>query len=330
MLRLLFVLSRIFCELTLCFSHEGATIMDFSSAITLIQDKLNAWLETFISNLPNLIIAALVIIGFHVVGLYVKRITQKILGKVSRNVALDNFFSTIARLCVVLIGLLIAINILKLDKALLSLLAGVGVIGLALAFAFQDVASNFVAGIALVFRRDHPFKVGDLIETNGLLGVVQEINLRDTMIYTPHGQVIFLPNKLIFENSVTNYSILQKRRIDLEVGVSYGDNLEKVKEVTIAALQGLPHMLSDTEIQIFFSEFGSSSINLTAVIWVEYKTHAQYVSTISDAVMRIKAAYDKNNITIPFPIRTLDFGIKGGQNLSEMLNHHDLATAGKN
>ncbi|RJP62272.1 MAG: mechanosensitive ion channel family protein [Candidatus Auribacter fodinae] len=299
--------------------------MDFASAVQLITDKLNAWMETFIANLPNLILALLVIIGFSLIASQLKRVSNKLFSKISRNVALNQFLSTLVYLAVFIFGFMIAINILKLDKALLSVLAGIGVIGLALAFAFQDVASNFVAGIALVLRHDRPFKVGDIISTNGQLGIVEEINLRDTMIRTPQGQTIFLPNKIIFENAVINYSLFPHRRIDLSVGVSYGEDLEKVRDIAVNAVENLPGRAKDKDIELYFEEFGDSSINFSIKIWLDMHGGANFFLSTSEAIISIKKAFDKNNITIPFPIRTLDFGVKGGRTLSEMLESREFA-----
>ena len=292
--------------------------MGLTDIITELFDKLYAWIKQLVLILPNLLVALTVLIVAYATSAYVRRIVRSSLARITRNEALDRFLARLSQLAVLVLGLLIAINILKLDKAVFSLLAGIGVLGIALAFAFQDIAANFVAGIALVFRRDQPFKVGDIVETNGKTGTVQEINIRDSMIRTFQGQEIFIPNKLIFENEVTNYSFLGKRRIDLEVGVSYGDDLAKVKQVTETVITGLPNRLRDSGVEVFFTEFGSSSINLVARFWIEFSRQAQFLQARSEAILRVKAAYDKHEITIPFPIRTLDFGIKGGAPLSSM------------
>ena len=106
-------------------------------------------------------------------------------------------------------------------------------------------------------------------------------------------------------------------RIDLGVGVSYGDDLKKVKEVAIDAVKDIPGR-TDDEIKLYFTEFGDSSINFFVAVWVEYNSRANYLESQSEAIIAIKDAFDNNDITIPFPIRTLDFGIKGGQKIDSM------------
>ena len=122
---------------------------------------------------------------------------------------------------------LLYLSILQLDKAVTSILAGAGIIGLALAFAFQDIAANFISGIFISFRK--PIKLGDVVKINDYMGKVEQINLRDTIILTFQGQMVIIPNKDVFQSPIENYSLLGRRRLDLVVGVSYGDDLEKVK-----------------------------------------------------------------------------------------------------
>jgi len=204
----------------------------------------------------------------------------------------------------------VALSILNLDKAVTSILAGAGIIGLALAFAFQDIASNFMSGIFLSIRR--PLHTGDIVQIKDYMGKITQINLRDTVLRTFQGQMVIIPNKEVLQNPIENYSLLGKRRMDLTVGVSYGDDLQKVKNVTLKALEGIEGLTKDDEITFFYKEFGDSSINFDVRLWVHTPEQPEYLQVRSEAVMRIKKAYDENNITIPFPIRTLDFGIKGG------------------
>lgn len=132
-------------------------------------------------------------------------------------------------------GTFIALGILGLDKTVASLMAGAGIITLALGFAFQDIAANLLAGIYLSVRR--PFRRGQLIKTQDYFGTVNQINLRWTEVYTQQGQLVMIPNKQVFENPIMNYSALGRRRIDLEIGVSYSDDLARAREVAIQAVE---------------------------------------------------------------------------------------------
>jgi small conductance mechanosensitive channel len=207
------------------------------------------------------------------------------------------------------------LSILKLDKAVTSILAGAGIVGLALAFAFQDLAANFISGILISIRR--PLSVGDVVKLSGFMGKVEVINLRDTIIRDFNGQQIIIPNKDVFQNPIENYSSSGKRRLDVGVGISYGDDLDKVRTVAVTALEKVSGRSMSDDIQLFFRDFGSSSIDFEVRIWLNSPEQSVYTLARSETIEFIKKAFDENDITIPFPIRTLDFGIKGGEKLSE-------------
>lgn len=290
--------------------------MDINKALELIENKLLVWMREFIRMLPNLLIAAVVIvIGFYLSKL-VKRFAGNMLNRFSHGAIISNLFTSVIYILCLGITIFIALSILQLDKALTSLLAGAGIAGLALAFAFQDIAANFMSGILITLRR--PIRVGDIIMVKDYMGKVQTVNLRDTVVLTFQGQMVIIPNKEITQNPVENFSILGKRRMDLTIGVSYGEDLEKVKQVTLKAVEEIPGLSLTDKTTFFYEEFSDSSINFTIRIWAATPEQPDYLRVRSEAIMRIKRAYDDNNITIPFPIRTLDFGIKGGQKLQDV------------
>lgn len=274
--------------------------------------------------LPNLLIAALVL----VIGFYLSRLVSKVARKVFDRFAhfaiLSNLFSSFVYIVCIGITIFIALSILQLDKALTSLLAGAGIAGLAFAFAFQDIAANFMSGILITIRR--PIHVGDIVKVKDYMGKVYAVNLRDTVVLTFQGQMVIIPNKEVLQNPIENFSLLGKRRMDLQVGVSYGEDLQKVKEVAMKAVADIPGLSPNDPTTIFYEAFDDSSINFSIRIWAATPEQPDFLRVRSEAVMRIKRAFDENNITIPFPIRTLDFGIKGGQTISEM----PLTIAGQN
>ncbi len=289
---------------------------DISKALNLVANKLQQWLEQFIAMLPNLTVAIIVITLFYFLAKIIKQFSAKLFYRFSDRQAIRDLFSTIVYFLVLLVGLVVSLNIMQLEQTVSSILAGAGIIGLALGFAFQDISANLISGVLIIFRK--PFRQGDIIDTNEYKGIVQTINLRSTVLRTFQGLHVIIPNKEVFQNPIINLTLTDNRRIDLKIGVSYADDLEKVKEVTIQSLKELPNLLEDKEINIYFNEFGDSAINLTAMFWINFTSQQQYLESKSQAIMNIKKAYDGNNITIPFPIRTLDFGIKGGEKLNDM------------
>ncbi|WP_306643327.1 mechanosensitive ion channel family protein [Sanyastnella coralliicola] len=290
-----------------------------SESVELVTSKLESWATTFIEMLPNFVIACLVVVAFWLVARLVRSTGKKLLSKFTDNASLVRLSGTILYVAVIAIGTFVALSILHLDKAVTSLLAGVGVVGLALGFAFQDIASNFVAGVLIATRK--PYSIGDHIETSGNEGIVQEMNLRSTRIRTFRGQDVIIPNKQIFQNALTNYTLYPKRRIDLDVGVSYGDNLEKAQRVAKTAIENLDLLDQSKEVTVFYNSFADSSINFTVRYWVDEHKQSKYLKGLSDGVIAIKQAFEREDISIPFPIRTLDFGIRGGKGLSNTQLH---------
>ncbi|WP_445665672.1 mechanosensitive ion channel family protein [Fodinibius sp. AD559] len=290
---------------------------EFVDVYSTLTEKLMNWFETTIAMLPNLVVALLILIAFFILGRLVRGGVKHMLEKTTSNKTIINLLETIVGIIIIGIGVFIALSVLKLDGAVTSLLAGAGIIGLALGFAFQDIASNFISGVILSIR--HPFGIGDIIETNGFYGTVQKMNLRNTIIRTPQGQIVYIPNKSVFENPLENYTTSGVRRIDLECGVSYGDDLEKAKEVAIEAIETLDNYDDDKEVEFYYEEFGGSSINFEIRFWVNFKSNSDFLSARSDAIIAIMKAFEETDIMIPFPIRTLDFGVRGGEKLNTMI-----------
>src|SRR6056297_2353060 len=291
--------------------------MNINDAYNLVADKLETWIDTLIRMLPNLVMALLVLIAFYVVGKLIRSAVGKLLDKVTDNKNIINLLETIVGVMVLGIGIFIALSILQLDGAVTSLLAGAGIIGLALGFAFQDIASNFISGVLISIR--HPFGIGDIISTNDYYGTVTKLNLRNTIIRTVTGQIVYIPNKKVFENPLENFTVTGERRIDLSCGVSYGDDLEKARDVATEAVNKLEHIQSEKGIEFYFEEFGDSSINFKIRFWVAFSKNPDFWNARSEAIIAITKAFDENDIMIPFPIRTLDFGIKDGEKLDVML-----------
>lgn len=290
--------------------------MDINKINDLIAEKLITWGETLIKLLPNIVVAAVVMVLGLYLAKFIRKIASQLITKISKNLTLNNLFSSIIYFIFLGIVIFTVLSILQLDKAVTSILAGAGILGLALAFAFQDIASNFMSGIFISFRK--PLKVGDIVQIKDYMGRVKEVKLRDTIVETFQGKTVIIPNKEVFQNPIENYSFLQKRRFDLSVGVSYGDDLEKVRQITLDAVSDIAELSKEDVINVYFVEFGDSSINLSVRMWINTPEQSVYNKVGSEAIIKIKKAYDANDIMIPFPIRTLDFGIKGGTNLNEM------------
>ncbi len=301
----------------------GDTAMDLDVAYDSLSKKLSSWVQAAGEMLPNLAVASVVLLIFWYLARLVSAGLSRALRRSKVNHAARDLIATLVRIAVVLAGVTVALGILQLDKALASVLAGAGVVGLALGFAFQDLAANLISGVGLAINRDKPFKIGDIVETNDEFGKVTRVDLRTSTILTLDGKMVVIPNKKIYRERLVNHSVTGRRRVDLTCGISYGDPLPKVKAVVERVLRELPFVLGDddaTAPQVSWTGFGNSSIDFSARFWVNYDSEAQFLDAKSEAIMAVKRAFDENDIVIPFPIRTLDFGIRGGERLHTQLS----------
>ncbi len=289
-------------------------LQEFSASWDQLQEKLVGWVDALVTSIPNVILAAVVMGITLLMSRYVKRYVEKAVRRFSKNPTVINLLSNLGTFAFVLLGIFLILGILDLQKPLNSLLAGAGVVGLAVGLALQEPLVNIFSGVLLSMR--DLYNVGDLIETNGYFGQIREITLRSTILRQLTGEEVTIPNKMVLQNPLVNFTNSKQRLLVLECGVSYGDDLEKVRKVALGAVQDVPKD-KDRPVQVFFTEFGSSSINFVLRLWLPKADQLTYVETRSMVIMALKKAFDDASITIPFPIRTLDFGIKGGEKLDQ-------------
>lgn len=293
--------------------------MDSSKMLQSLSEKLDLWTTSFVNYLPNLFSAILIFFLFLFVARFMERFSKKQLLKVHLDETISGFLSRLIFLAIIVAGVMMSLSILNLSGTVTSILAGLGIIGLALGFAFQDTAANFMSGIYITFQQ--PYAIGDVIETHdGIMGNVVDIDLRVTKVQTFDGPIVYVPNRFLFQENFTNYTEEGRRRIRIDVGVSYGEDLEKVERIALEAVRDVPGRISEEDVSLFWKGFGDSSIDFSVNIWLEYsRENRAYIGAKNQAIKNIKKAFDANDIMIPFPIRTLDFGIKGGVQLHEQM-----------
>ncbi|KAB7531670.1 mechanosensitive ion channel [Flagellimonas olearia] len=284
----------------------------------MIENIRQVWLEfhqNVIDHIPKVVLAIIVIILFAVIANIIKNLCIKIYKRVFRKNYL-NIERIIASMFYVLffaIGIFLALHILGLDKPLEKMLAGAGIIGIIAGFALKDIASNMFSGLLVDVQR--PYKVGDWVEIDGKYGVVMDISWLTTKIKTVPGQEVFVPNQIIYNGTFTNFSTWGKRRIILESGVSYGDDLNHVRAVALDEVKKIDELLPEEGIDFYFTKIDSSTYNFMLRYWVKFESNDDFCKGMSDVIMRIKNRFEQENISIAYPVTTLDFGVKGGVSL---------------
>ncbi|MEX0997298.1 MAG: mechanosensitive ion channel family protein [Flavobacteriaceae bacterium] len=283
-----------------------ANYFDITTAFEKVLEKLSGWGESIILKTPNFILAILIFVAFWYAGKYTSHFIKKILLK---KVGQESIKAVVARtsfIVIVVIGFFTALAILDLDKVLTSVLAGAGVVGLAIGLALQGTLHNTFSGFILSFLPN--IQIGDWIVTNDHEGEVVDINLRSVIIIEADNNAVVIPNSKIVDSPFKNFTGSSRSRIFLECGVGYESDLELVKKVTEDAISGIFPQKRNEEIEFFYTGFGDSSINYLVRYWTNVRNRKDILKAQSEGILAIKKAYNMNNINIPFPIRTLDFG----------------------
>ena len=281
----------------------------FNTAFANLTDKLKSWFNAIIENLPNFILAIVVMLAAYFAAKYVSKVVKKLVSKQVNQKSITNTIARIAAVVVVAGGLFIALGILNLGKVLTSLLAGAGVVGLAIGLALQGTLSNTFAGVVLSFREK--VQIGNWVETTGYAGEIMDINLKNFTLKEADNNIVLIPNKTILDNPLKNYSLTNTIRIFIECGVGYESNLEQVEKLTKETIaSSFSSVDSPNDVEFYYTEFGGSSINYLCRFWVDGTKKKDVLMARTKAIKEIKKAYDKEGINIPFPIRTLQFDNK--------------------
>jgi small-conductance mechanosensitive channel len=278
----------------------------------LLSEKLESWVEGGITLLPNIVVAFFIAIAFGIIAKVIGNVAGKIMRRTFESRQIASLLTSIIKSIVLIAGIFIALDFVGLKGTVTSLLAGAGIVGLAIGFAFQDMT-----------------EIGDVIEAEGVFGNVKEINLRNTLVETFYGQLEVIPNKILFRNILTNYSYLGYRRIEVPVGISYADDIEEAAKVITDAMNEKDYVIKKEETAVYAESFGDSSINLLLWFWIRYPGEPGFMVVRHDAISTVKTVLEENDILIPFPIRTLDFNAKGGDKLNSMLKKQDERSSSK-
>jgi small-conductance mechanosensitive channel len=246
-------------------------------------------------SLLNLIMFLVVLI----IGIIVVRIAVSLLKKWMLKAKLSEILSEFATrvirliLYVFVIGTALGFLGIEIGAAFVSISV---VLGFVLGFALGDTLSNIASGFMIAITK--PFKKGDYVTANGESGSVENVGISITELRTIDNKLIIIPNKSVWGSNITNFTKYDTRRVDMKMGVSYSEDLDKVIKSTLDVLKADRRVLTGPTPQVAVSEFADSSVNLVIRPWV--KT-SDYWNFFFDFQKAIKEKYDKEGISIPFP-----------------------------
>lgn len=243
------------------------------------------------------VIAALAIL---ILGRWGAGIACSLLEKVLKRQKIDqtivSFISNLAYFAILTFIIIAALS--KLGLQTTSFVAVLGAAGLAIGLALQGSLSNFAAGVLMIIFR--PFKAGDYIDGAGVSGSVSEISIFTTILKTVDNKKVIIPNASLMSGNIINYSTFPTRRVDLSIGVSYADDLKRVKEVLTELAAADSRVLADPAPLVAVAALADSSVNFTVRLWTET---ANYWPLHFDMLETIKTRFDAEGISIPFPQR---------------------------
>ncbi|MGY3668589.1 mechanosensitive ion channel family protein [Marinovum sp. KMM 9989] len=267
--------------------------------------QLNAIARSSIALLPQIAVAVLVLVLTWLLAMAANALLSRTLRRTKLRPSLKELFTLLMSIFVWTLGIMVAAVIVFPGLTPASILAGLGIGSVAIGFAFKDVFENFLAGIIILFRRE--MRIGDYIECEGIEGKVSRIAIRESHIRQTDGQLVIVPNSILFKNPVIIRTDLDLRRVTVICGVAYDVDVDAARTVITDAVAGCSTVAQDNKpIQVFAQEFASSSINFEVTWWTTSKP-VDVRQSKDQVVSAVKRALDDAGIEIPFPYRTLTF-----------------------
>jgi small conductance mechanosensitive channel len=235
------------------------------------------------------------IIGRIFVGI-LTGVVRRVLSRHRADDTLAKFLVSLTKIALMTFVVIAAIRALGVETT--SLIAVIGAAGLAIGFALQGSLANFASGVMLIVFR--PFKAGDYVEAGGTSGIVEAIQIFNTILNTPDNRKVIVPNSKVTGDNIVNYSAMDKRRIDLVFGIGYDDDIRKAKETLESILRKDERILKDPAPTVAVLELGDSSINFAVRPWVKTQDYWNVYFALNE---KVKLTFDSEGISIPFPQR---------------------------
>ncbi|EAW43307.1 MscS Mechanosensitive ion channel [Nodularia spumigena CCY9414] len=260
----------------------------------------------FIILLPNIVLGLFVFTIFVIVGRSIKRLVRRLTSHRTYARNLGMVLGRLAQGTTVLVGLFISLSIVFPSLKASDLVQLLGISGVAIGFAFRDILQNFLAGILILLTE--PFQINDQIVFKNFEGTVENIETRATTIRTYDGRRIVIPNSELFTNSVTVNTAFENRRLEYDVGVGYGDDLDWTKQLMLEAMHSVDVVLKDPPPDVLVMELAENSVNIRARWWIQPPRWSDALDSRDQVISAIKQKlYVENGIDLPYPTRQILF-----------------------
>lgn len=248
-----------------------------------------------VAYLPSLVSALLLVVVFWLANKAIQKMLSAALTRMKIVRQAQGLILRTARVVLYIFAVLTVADQLKIN--ITSLLAGVGVIGLALSFAAQDTISNIISGVVIVI--DGPFKEGDWISMGEMHAIVEEVRLRTTVLTTFDNETVVVPNKQLAQERVINYTLTPRTRIRVSIGIAYKENIDKARNIMLREVKDDTRILTNPPPVVVVTDLGASSVNLQLRFWAE--DPLLKFGLMWEYTEKCKVALDHAGIEIPFP-----------------------------
>jgi small-conductance mechanosensitive channel len=279
--------------------------MNLQASVSTAWGKIQAMIDSLIVLLPNIVLALIVFALFYfaarTIKMTVRRLTRR--HRQARNLGL--VLGRLSQGIVILVGLFVALSIVIPSFKAGDLIQLLGISGVAIGFAFRDILQNFLAGILILLTE--PFQLDDQIVFKDFEGTVENIQTRATTIRTYDGRRIVIPNSELFTNSVTVNTAFENRRLQYDIGIGYGDDIDRAKQLILEAIASVDGVLEDPAPDALVVDLAESTVNIRARWWVKPPRRADILDKQGKVLTAIKNKLTANGIDMPFPTQQILF-----------------------
>lgn len=301
-------------ELILFFIDYLPAYVSMVSQADMLGDKVNEYqtimtsanhlLQQMISRIPYLIVASLVFVIFWVLSIFFKKAVTRILGSRKHHQNLVTVFRRVGSALILFLGFMVAMIIAVPSFTPGKLIGALGIGSVAIGFAFKDIFQNLLSGILLLLSE--PFRIGDQIISGNFEGTVEDIQIRATTIRTYDGRKVVIPNSQLYTSTMTVNTAYSQRRLEFDVGIGYENNIIDAQQVILSVLKAAPTVSKLAEPSVIATALADSSVVLRVRWFIDDGTQTNRVASINEVIILVKEALEKANISIPFPVTTLD------------------------
>jgi small conductance mechanosensitive channel len=276
------------------------TVWDFDPSIRVLNDLARGLVRV----LPLIVVAVVVLAVSWIFARLMAYILRRRLQARPLSPLLREVMARAGGILVMLVGVYLVLRLAGLTQLAFTVVGGTGLVGLALGLAFRDITENFLASLFLSLQQ--PFREGDLVEVANVTGYVQRLTSRTTVLLTPDGNQVQVPNSTVFKSTIRNFTSNPNRREDFTVGIGYEDSISFAQDVVLKVLAEHPAVLAEPEPLVLVENLGSSTVNLRVYFWLDGARHS-WAKVKSSVIRLTKRAFQDAGISLPDEAREVTF-----------------------